>query len=262
MPSTSRWNSKSDWSTDSVSTLYRWTERMLVNGVEQTGTLLGSEHSTSDGPIPRALASRPSLRLSSKSTHTPPVPPHSNLFTSMPGTIIEPGACSPTTSVFSVPSSTYTTAGRNSIATYMSTSHVPLRGGGIGIAPPTQPTQRERRRLRKKSRPPASSLYSNVFELTESPGHRDSRSPSPSTHHTSSAQDTSPELSLHPEAPTPPSAPTAKVSSRIGLVRRWGRGKRENAVAERSQPVNDVAGVQHAPPPNSHRSWFFSLWRS
>ncbi|KAJ8503509.1 hypothetical protein ONZ45_g10792 [Pleurotus djamor] len=116
----------------------------------------------------------------------PPVPPlpnlslntlNSNYHTS---NIEQPFPRSPTTSVFSVPATT--TSGRDSVAghsyhTTNSQTHLSLgpsvsrtsaaRTGRLSDLPPSPPIhkERERRRLRKKSRPPR--LEEGVFELVE-----------------------------------------------------------------------------------------------
>ncbi|KAI0824280.1 hypothetical protein BC628DRAFT_1378510, partial [Trametes gibbosa] len=100
---------------------------------------------------------------------------------------VSPFPRSPTASVFSVPVSS--TTGRDSVAgySYSSTAHVALRptvsgsasGHGHGAAsssaaararlallPPSPPIHRERRRLRKKSRPPAN-FEDGIFELDD-----------------------------------------------------------------------------------------------
>ncbi|KAI0752504.1 hypothetical protein C8Q80DRAFT_1217086 [Daedaleopsis nitida] len=95
----------------------------------------------------------------------PPVPP-----------LPSPFPRSPTASVFSVPVSS--TTGRDSVAgySYSSTAHLALRptvsGSSAAVAarlallPPSPPIHRERRRLRKKSRPPPN-FEEGIFELDD-----------------------------------------------------------------------------------------------
>ncbi|KAF7972311.1 hypothetical protein HWV62_18492 [Athelia sp. TMB] len=245
-----------NWRTESATTLYRWTGMYATSTTSHAAT---DQHTSWDGLSPSPHTSRPSLQLST-SHSPPPTPPVPPLLTSLTSTIIEPHPQSPTTSVFSVPSSTYTTVGRNSIATYMSTSHVPLRGGGLGLPPslPVTPAQRERRRLRKKSRPQQSSFYGNVFEMAESPSRLNERDSSPESPQTSSVQEASPVSSPDPEVMPPPSPPV-KATSRIGFLRRWGKRERET---ERVQPPSSATNVQRTPPSSGHRGWLLALWRA
>ncbi|KAH9884489.1 hypothetical protein C8Q73DRAFT_770579 [Cubamyces lactineus] len=91
----------------------------------------------------------------------PPVPP-----------LPSPFPRSPTASVFSVPVSS---TGRDSVTgySYSSTAHLALRptvsGGSaarLALLPPSPPIHRERRRLRKKSRPPHH-FEDGIFELDD-----------------------------------------------------------------------------------------------
>ncbi|KAF4580023.1 hypothetical protein EYR36_001843 [Pleurotus pulmonarius] len=130
--------------------------------------------------------SRRTAPTKAASTPPPPVPPLPNLSISAlnanyhtSGTE-RPFPRSPTTSVFSVPATT--TSGRDSVAghsyhTTNSQTHLALRptvsrtsagrSGGFSGLPPSPPIhkERERRRLRKKSRPPR--MEEGVFELVE-----------------------------------------------------------------------------------------------
>ncbi|KAI0247749.1 hypothetical protein BJV78DRAFT_896701 [Lactifluus subvellereus] len=157
---------------------------------------------------------------------------------------------SPTTSVFSLPS------GRDS-ATYSSLAHLPLRGGSasaLAVLPSSPPTQKARRRLRKKSRPPDS----NVFELLD---RQQVTSPLPSP-----PQPSSP----NPEAIDLPSSETSNSSrtsilSRIGSVTRWGVRKRRTSPspghadesAEAGRDATPRAAASQATSPSRTPSWFF-----
>ena len=154
----------------------------------------------------RTVTTRSRSLIMLRQTPPPPVPalPQGLLST------VEPFPRSPTVSVFSIP----TTSGRNSLG-YMSTSHLALRpsvsGVSLAMLPPSPPIHRERRRLRKKSRPPH--LDNNVFELVEE--QRDSTPPLPPS---------TPERASSPLSPTPAATPSGKTPllSRIGSVKRWG----------------------------------------
>ncbi|KIJ62506.1 hypothetical protein HYDPIDRAFT_169152 [Hydnomerulius pinastri MD-312] len=239
-----------------------------------------------------ALMLRASSSQSSHPSPPPPVPslPHglALLTSSSP---IEPFPRSPTVSVFSIP----TTSGRNSVG-YTSTSHLALTGGSTGKAgslamlPPSPPIHRERRRLRKKSRPPH--LDNNVFELVEE--QRDSVSPPPQLPPSTPEREraSSPLVGMSGggggvgEATPGSGATKTPLLSRIGSVKKWGvRRKRASTgpaevmmhefgggggggMEEDStpRPPSSLAhGHTHAQSPTSHGSgntntrsnWFF-----
>ena len=103
----------------------------------------------------KTVTARPRRSPLGKFPPSPPVPPLPRSLESVGETF--PG--SPTMSVFFIPS------GRKSV-THSSLAHLPLRAARastIAMLPPSPPTQREHRRLRKKSRP----SDNNVFELLE-----------------------------------------------------------------------------------------------
>lgn len=154
----------------------------------------------------RTVTTRSRSLIMLRQSPPPPVPalPQGLLNT------VGPFPGSPTVSVFSIP----TTSGRNSLG-HMSTSHLALRpsvsGVSLAMLPPSPPIHRERRRLRKKSRPPH--LDTNVFELVEE--QRDSTPPLPPS---------TPERSSSPPPPAAEATPSGKTPllSRIGSVKRWG----------------------------------------
>lgn len=162
----------------------------------------------------------------------PPVPP----FPQGLNTTAGPFPGSPTVSAFSIP-----TSGRNSVG-YMSTSHIALRptmsGVSLAMLPPSPPIHRERRRLRKKSRPP--NLDNNVFELVEE--QRDSTPPLlPSTPERCSPSP------LHTTEATPGNNKTPLLS-RIGSVKKWGvRRKRAS-----TGPAEVISGEVERTPRSRH----------
>ncbi|THH15007.1 hypothetical protein EW146_g5406 [Bondarzewia mesenterica] len=165
----------------------------------------------------------------------------------------EPFPGSPTMSMFSIPS------GHDSVA-HSYASHVPLRAGNssaLAMLPPSPPIHKERRRLRKKSRPPDNTL----FELLDRD--RDGPPPVPSPPHPPPT-----EISM-----TPPDHPATKTPllSRIGSVKKWGT-RRKRASTDPSEVIlNEVDTTQrppssmshthaHANSPSSsskHSGWFF-----
>ncbi|KAF9221162.1 hypothetical protein BS17DRAFT_786002 [Gyrodon lividus] len=181
-----------------------------------------SEEKEEDKTVTARSRSALMLRGSSSNSHShycppPPVPSLPHAFSPSP---IEPFPRSPTVSVFSIP----TTSGRNSVGYYNSTSHLALTGGSsLAMLPPSPPIHRERRRLRKKSRPPH--LDNNVFELVEE--QRDSTPPplppsTPERDRTSSPLMT-PMVSVPSVEATPGNGGTkTPLLSRIGSVKKWG----------------------------------------
>ncbi|KAI0070816.1 hypothetical protein K474DRAFT_1669674 [Panus rudis PR-1116 ss-1] len=201
-------------------------------------------------------------------TPPPPVPP---IPTALLGSRHEPAPFprSPTASVFSVPVSS--TGGTESIG-YSSTAHLALRptvsGSSFGALPPSPPIhrERERRRLRKKSRPPR--FDDNIYELDDRaenpPPLRPStpeKSVSPPTNHAP--------LASEPPAPEPAPTPPSRSSlvSRIGSVgKKWGAARKkrvstepsEVALQEASQDTPRAPATSASPPSQSSRSgWFF-----
>lgn len=161
---------------------------------------------------------------------SPPPPPVPALPQGLHNTV-EPFPRSPSISVFSIP----TTSGRNSVG-YMSTSHLALKptvsGPSLAMLPPSPPIHRERRRLRKKSRPP--NLDNNVFELMEE--QRDSTPPLPPS---------TPERSSPPPPPAAeatPSSNKAPLLSRIGSVKKWGVRRKRASTGPAEVMVHDLGG--------------------
>ncbi|PIL34719.1 hypothetical protein GSI_03500 [Ganoderma sinense ZZ0214-1] len=158
----------------------------------------------------------------------PPVPP-----------LPSPFPRSPTASVFSVPVSS---TGRESSAgySYSSHAHLPLRptvsGGNsaavaarLALLPPSPPIHRERRRLRKKSRPPHN-FEEGIFELDD---RTEFQEPSrPSTPDNSKRPRDPPATSLDDPLPEVGHTSTGKTPllSRIGSVgKKWGAARRKRA---------------------------------
>ncbi|KAF7797262.1 hypothetical protein EIP86_008455 [Pleurotus ostreatoroseus] len=209
----------------------------------------------------RGALPRPSIMQNG--TPPPPVPP---IPSSLANTMLEPAPFpgSPTLSSFSVPMS-----GRESVAaqSYSSTAHLALRpttsGSSFGALPPSPPTHhaRERRRLRKKSRP--SRVDYNIYEL-------DDRVELPLRPATPDQSDTqgpgSPVADPAPEA-TPQSAGKSSLVSRIGSVgKKWGAARRKRAsigpedVVSRERQSSSRPTSMAVPSPSSASSkpnWFF-----
>jgi hypothetical protein len=203
----------------------------------------------------RTVTARSQPQLKLRQSPPPPVPalPLSLLSP------VEPFPRSPTVSVFSIP----TTSGRNSVG-YTSTSHLALRpsvsGGSLAMLPPSPPIHRERRRLRKKSRPPH--IENNVFELIEE--QRDSPPPLPPS--TPERPSTSP----LPQSDTGSTGPQkTPLLSRIGSVKKWGVRKKRASTGPAEvmmhelghgdqehtpRPTSSLASV---PSPSMRPSWFF-----
>ncbi|KAH9927892.1 hypothetical protein B0H21DRAFT_894832 [Amylocystis lapponica] len=193
----------------------------------------------------------------------PPVPP---LPSSFPR--------SPSTSVFSMPSSY---GGRESSAAYSSTAHLALRpsisgtSSALALLPPSPPIHRERRRLRKKSRPPPNTV-DNIYELddrAEAAARQRSMSPELPINAPplASSEDT------HSE-PVPAMSPASKTPllSRIGSVgKKWGAARRKRTSTSpadvslqehRDEPPEQLSrppsALMSSPPaPAKNGSWFF-----
>ena len=152
---------------------------------------------------------------------------------------------SPTSSVFSVPTS---------IHTYSSTAHL-RPTSAFALIPPSPPIhrERERRRLRKKSRPKPQAVFELVeIPSQERPSFSDVDLPPPASELDSTRRTSRSDLSI-PESPPPvvsavaenaigssngpvsiPHTPTkgAVLLSRIGSVKKWGiRRKRGESIA-------------------------------
>ena len=169
-------------------------------------------------------------------TPPPPVPP-------LPDDLrLHDPHLSPTESIFSLP----TTIGRpESSAGYSVTSVAALRPTGASAAArrfaalPASTPSRERRRLRKKSRPPP--MDGTVMELDD----RSSPTPPETYERTSTPEppeayppDFNPQT---PQHPNPPVAATNKTPllSRIGSVKKWRPGRKRL-----STDPKDVEGVR------------------
>ncbi|KAH9913710.1 uncharacterized protein B0H18DRAFT_1047727 [Fomitopsis serialis] len=209
----------------------------------------------------------------------PPVPP-----------LPSPLPHSPTPSVFSMPVSSN---GHRDSTAYSTTSHIHLLSTGnsaLAHLPPSPPIHRERRRLRKKSRPPANATP-GMYELEELPddlGQALIQAPTTPEKRASLSLEEPP-----PEAPPPitpgPSSGSNKTPllSRIGSVgKKWGAGRKKRASTgpteialqehhtererdrgrdperERelvSRPQSVASIIPSSPPASSHPkgSWFF-----
>ena len=227
--------------------------------------------------------------LGALNTDIPPVPPlPAFLPTIHSGEMADlsqpsPFPRSPTLSVFSIPTTNTSHGGRES-TTYGSTAHLALRrthsaGSSspsqhniVGRFPPISPSRmpRERRRLRKKSRPPH--LDDNIIELEDrtevppantatelplgsfayrtlrpvTPDNRPS-TPPPSTPSMGSPMEVD---SSSPLPSSSPISPTSKspLLTRIGSMKRWSVGVRKkrastgpSEIAANPQPVLDAS---------------------
>ncbi|KAH7925772.1 hypothetical protein BV22DRAFT_1033576 [Leucogyrophana mollusca] len=204
----------------------------------------------------KTVTARSRAALMLKQSPPPPVPA---LPQSLLAPVVEPFPRSPTVSVFSIPT---TSGGRNSLG-YNSTSHLALRptlsGGSLAMLPPSPPIHRERRRLRKKSRPPH--LENNVFELVE-----EQYEPAP-------LPPSTPERPSSPPLPssdaTSPGAAKTPLLSRIGSVKKWGVRKKRASTGPSEVMLQDYGqnqDVDSTPrppsslaqsPPSGRPSWFF-----
>ena len=201
--------------------------------------------------------------------HTPPpVPPLPMAMSMSTSSHMLGTPRSPTSSVFSVPVS-----GRDSVAySYSSTAPLALQPTTSGSSlhhPPTPPTRpRERRRLRKKSRP--AKVEAGIREIEHdrdeppSDAHTDSHADNPAHH---AADEPAP-----PQTSPPPSAGKSSLVSRIGSVgRKWGaRRKRAStgptevimssspsSVAATSGGSRPTSMAFPSPPSSSSKGWFF-----
>ncbi|KAI8970765.1 hypothetical protein BD414DRAFT_470397 [Trametes punicea] len=200
----------------------------------------------------------------------PPVPP-----------LPSPFPRSPTASVFSVPVSS---TGRDSVTgySYSSTAHLALRptvsGGSaarLALLPPSPPIHRERRRLRKKSRPPPN-FEEGIFELDDRAEIVDPPA-QPATPEQKKARDAVnvPQDDHVPDIGNTSTSGKMPLLSRIGSVgKKWGATRKKRAstgpsevalheapAAERqakgegsSRPTSFIASTS---PGSSSRGWFF-----
>ncbi|RPD53839.1 hypothetical protein L226DRAFT_540322 [Lentinus tigrinus ALCF2SS1-7] len=205
----------------------------------------------------------------------PPVPP-----------LPSPFPRSPTASVFSVPVSS--TTGRDSVAgySYSSTAHLALRptvsGSSAAVAarlallPPSPPIHRERRRLRKKSRPPPN-FEEGIFELDDRAELAEQARPVTPEKKTRDVPATS--LDDPPADVGNTSTTKTPLLSRIGSVgKKWSAGRKKRAStgpsevalqerdeasrerqrhqdSDRSRPTSFAASS--SPGHSGAKSWFF-----
>ena len=193
---------------------------------------------------PRATFSHPSP--------PPPVP-------SLPASILashpithEPFPRSPTDSSFSTQISA--TPGRNSAASMTNLALRRTMSGAsstLALLPPSPPIHRERRRLRKKSRPP------HLDGTTPEPQDQFALPPQPS----SPACPSTPEPSFAPPVTTPdrlasPGSQRMPLMTRIGSVKKWGtRKKRESTTP--TEFGQDPDGSDSPVQPAKNGRWFF-----
>ncbi|EPQ52952.1 hypothetical protein GLOTRDRAFT_139933 [Gloeophyllum trabeum ATCC 11539] len=217
----------------------------------------------------KTITARSRRGLAAHATPPPPVPPIPPLF-ALPSDPA-PFPRSPTASVFSVPTSrerdsasiAYGSTAQLNLRPTLSGSSAPHVARGFAGLPPSPPIHRERRRLRKKSRPRP--IDGNVIELVDLDPDED---PPPLPLHVPPA----PEDPPAPPATSEPSSPQQTKAglpllSRIGSVsKRWGRRKRASAgpeevlMAEREQRSAHVPSDNDATPvAPTHRAsrWFF-----
>lgn len=192
---------------------------------------------------------------------TPP-PPVPSLPSALMSSTTDPAPFprSPAASVFSVPVSA-----RESVAgySYSSTAHLALSptlsGSSLGALPPSPPIHhaRERRRLRKKSRP--ARVEDNIYELEDA-------LPRPVTPDRSTPLSAATSHNDPPLDSTPSSAGKSSLVSRIGSVgKKWGasRKKRESvgpidiALQEPGQSSRPQSMALSSSPPISKGGWFF-----
>ena len=193
---------------------------------------------------PRATFSHPSP--------PPPVPSlPASILASHP-TTHEPFPRSPTDSSFSTQMSP--TPGRNSAASMTNLALRRTMSGAsstLALLPPSPPIHRERRRLRKKSRPP------HLDGTIPEPQDQFALPPQPS----SPTCPSTPEPSSAPPASTPdrlasPGSQKMPLMTRIGSVKKWGtRKKRESTTP--SEFSQDPDGSDSPAQPAKNGRWFF-----
>ena len=207
----------------------------------------------------------------------PPVPP-----------LPSPFPRSPTASVFSVPVSS--TTGRDSVAgySYSSTAHLALRptvsgssaamAARLALLPPSPPIHRERRRLRKKSRPPPN-FEEGIFELDDRAELVEQARPVTPEHPKKTREVPTTSLDDPPADVGNTSTTKTPLLSRIGSVgKKWSAGRKKRAStgpselalrerdelsrererhleSDRSRPTSFVASS--SPGHGGAKSWFF-----
>ncbi|KAI0942760.1 hypothetical protein AcW1_003305 [Taiwanofungus camphoratus] len=168
---------------------------------------------------------------------------------------------SPTASVFSMPS----TAAGHSAHDYSSTAHLALRpsvsagSSALALLPPSPPIhrERERRRLRKKSRPPGAvghvALAEDVYEMDDIP--RPPSTPEKKAGFPLPASlDEPPPLDAQPSSSTSTAPSTTKTPllSRIGSVgRKWGARKKRASTGPSEVTLHEDAHDLDYQPPSS-----------
>ncbi|KAI0033020.1 hypothetical protein K488DRAFT_70197 [Vararia minispora EC-137] len=197
----------------------------------------------------RTVTARSRKTLAIKYSPPPPVPPLPASY-GIPPPSFPPG--SPALSNFSIPASSNP---RDSIS-YASLSHIPLRAGStsaLAMLPPSPPVQRERRRLRKKSRP----SDTTVFELLE--------------RNTDLPEIPSPPAQPPPELPpvsTPPENGQTRstILTRVGSLKKWGGRKKRSSTSATEVMETEATprastsqhqSAQSSPSSRQSSGWFF-----
>ncbi|EJC99412.1 uncharacterized protein FOMMEDRAFT_142737 [Fomitiporia mediterranea MF3/22] len=214
----------------------------------------------------------------------PPLPPLPTFLPTIPsgdasGSYASPPSpfprSSPSHSVFSIPATTTSGGHRDRDSTYGSTAHLALslrRTHSAESSPssprkfvdvsrfPSSEAPRERRRLRKKSRPPH--LDASILELddkvTGEPAFLRSSTPDPRP---STPPPTDSGLILSPTTPSTsgqvasPAVPLSPISAskspllaRIGSLRRWGRKRTSASASVELNPLENTANAAGSSP--------------
>ncbi|CCM05241.1 uncharacterized protein FIBRA_07451 [Fibroporia radiculosa] len=199
----------------------------------------------------------------------PPVPPLPSPF---------PG--SPNPSVFSMPVSSNGAHDSVAALSYSSTAHLALRptlssgSSALALLPPSPPIHRERRRLRKKSRPPPV-MGPDIHELEDRATVPLQTQSDPSTPERKSGRSLDdPPSDAAPTASAPGSGPSSgktPLLSRIGSVgKKWGAARKKRASTgpneislyeqeetreQASRPQSVLGSAASPPAPKS--GWFF-----
>jgi hypothetical protein len=179
-------------------------------------------------------------------------PPHPPALPNGTATIMEIDSRSSTGSIFSIPVSSGT--GLDSVA-HSSTSHLALNpttsfASSAYSLSTSPPVHRERRRLRKKSRP--QQVDETVLDM-----HDRGRISSPSS---SPQPASSPERASSPpvttDVPAPPS-PKPPLLSRISSVKKWGVRRKRTSTSPPEAVSDGLDNIAQSLPATKGTSWFF-----
>ncbi|KAH8109655.1 hypothetical protein DFH11DRAFT_1515349, partial [Phellopilus nigrolimitatus] len=232
---------------------------------------LGFDRDEEDKTVTARSRRRP---LGALDNDVPPVPPLPSLLPTIPsgdvpGPYESPFHRSPTHSVFSIP----TVSGRDSI-TYGSTAHLalslrrthsaesssPVHQNTVNRFPASSPSSgpRERRRLRKKSRPPH--LDGSIMELEDRsapeahmpfrPVTPESRPSTPPPVTSSDAISPTILNTTTPASMLSPASPSSKspLLTRIGSLSRWSAGVRRKHMSTSASPAEASTAAAAATP--------------